>query len=57
MAEPFFFRRGTGLTVGEIISLTGAKPRPGADLNRRISGIAALDHAGPTDLTFFDNAR
>ncbi|HEY7296698.1 MAG TPA: UDP-3-O-(3-hydroxymyristoyl)glucosamine N-acyltransferase [Xanthobacteraceae bacterium] len=57
MAEPFFFRRGAGLTVGEIISLTGAKARPGADLNRRISSIAALDRGGSPDLSFFDNVR
>jgi UDP-3-O-[3-hydroxymyristoyl] glucosamine N-acyltransferase len=57
MSAPFFFRRGTGFTVGEIASLTGGEARSGSDLTRRISGIAALDRAGPANLTFFDNAR
>ena len=41
----------------EIAALTGAKPRPGADLDRRITGIAALDHAAPSDLAFLDKAK
>ncbi|MGA7488908.1 MAG: UDP-3-O-(3-hydroxymyristoyl)glucosamine N-acyltransferase [Xanthobacteraceae bacterium] len=57
MTEPFFFDRGPGLTVREIAALTGAAPRPGADLDRRITGIAALDRAAPDDLTFLDKAR
>jgi UDP-3-O-[3-hydroxymyristoyl] glucosamine N-acyltransferase len=57
MTEPFFFNRGCGLSVREIVALTGAKPRPGADLDRRITGIAALDHASPSDLAFLDKAK
>jgi len=57
MTEPFFFNRGRGLSVREIAALTGAKPRPGADLDRRISGIAALDQAAPTDLAFLEKAK
>src|SRR6266404_4010839 len=57
MTEPFFFNRGRGLSVREIAALTGAKPRPGADLDRRITGIAALDQAAPTDLAFLEKAR
>jgi UDP-3-O-[3-hydroxymyristoyl] glucosamine N-acyltransferase len=57
MTEPFFFSRGSGLSVREIAARTGAKPRPGADLERRITGIAALDHAGPSDLAFLDKAK
>ena len=57
MSEPFFFGRGSGLSVREIAARTGAKPRPGADLERRITGIAALDHAGPSDLAFLDKAK
>src|ERR1700730_10671787 len=57
MTEPFFFNRGRGLSVREIAALTGAKPRPGADLDCRITGIAALDQAAPTDLAFLEKAK
>src|SRR5262245_43178909 len=57
MTEPFFFDRGSGLAVREIAALTGATPRPGADLDLRITGIAALDRAAPDDLAFLDKPR
>ena len=57
MTEPFFFNRGRGLTVGEIAALTGAEPQPGADLDRRITGVAALDRAAPHDLAFLDKPK
>jgi UDP-3-O-[3-hydroxymyristoyl] glucosamine N-acyltransferase len=57
MTEPFFFSRGRGLSVREIAALASAKPRPGADLDRRITGIAALDQAAPSDLAFLDKAK
>jgi UDP-3-O-[3-hydroxymyristoyl] glucosamine N-acyltransferase len=57
MTAPFFFDRGSGLTVREIAVLTGAVARPGADLDRRITGIAALDRAAPDDLAFLDKSR
>jgi UDP-3-O-[3-hydroxymyristoyl] glucosamine N-acyltransferase len=57
MTEPFFFDRGSGLTVAEIATFTDAQVRPGANLGRRITGIAALDRAAPDDLTFLDKAR
>src|SRR5256886_2490797 len=57
MSEPFFFSRGSRLSVREIAARTSAKPRPGADFERRITGIAALDHAGPSDLAFLDKAK
>jgi UDP-3-O-[3-hydroxymyristoyl] glucosamine N-acyltransferase len=55
MSAPFFFRQGPGLTVREIAALTGAALRDGADPDRRITGIAALDRATPADLAFLDN--
>jgi UDP-3-O-[3-hydroxymyristoyl] glucosamine N-acyltransferase len=57
MSEPLFFQRTTGLTVAEVAELTGAEPRPGADLTRRITGIAALDRAAPGDIVFLDRAK
>ena len=57
MSEPLFFQRPNGLTVQEISALTGAVARPGVAPDRRISGIAALDRAGPADLAFLQNPR
>lgn len=52
-----FFKRNAGLTVGEIVTLTGAVPRDGARLDRRIVDVAPLDRAGPRDLIFFDKMK
>jgi UDP-3-O-[3-hydroxymyristoyl] glucosamine N-acyltransferase len=57
MTEPFFFERGRGLTVREIAALAGAEPRPGTDLDRRITGVAALDRAAPNDIAFLDKPK
>jgi UDP-3-O-[3-hydroxymyristoyl] glucosamine N-acyltransferase len=57
MTEPFYFAPACTLTVGDVVRLTGAEPRPGTALDRPISNIAPLDRAGPRDLTFLDNAK
>jgi len=57
MTEPSFFPRPDGLTAGEIATLTGATPHATADLDRRVTQVAALDRAGPNDLTFIDNPK
>jgi UDP-3-O-[3-hydroxymyristoyl] glucosamine N-acyltransferase len=57
MSDSRFFKRPAGLTLREIAALTRASPTPGAPLDRRVRGIAALDEAGPTDLTFLDKPR
>ncbi len=57
MSEPLFFVPAGALTVAEIATLTGAEPRPKADLGRRISDVAPIDRAGPRDLTFIDNPK
>jgi UDP-3-O-[3-hydroxymyristoyl] glucosamine N-acyltransferase len=57
MTEAFFFQARSGLSVREIVALTGAEPQQGADLDRRITGIAALDRAAPSDLCFLDSAK
>jgi UDP-3-O-[3-hydroxymyristoyl] glucosamine N-acyltransferase len=57
MTEPQFFRPRAPIAVAEIIALTGAEPAPGTPLDRKIAGVRPLDLAGPSDLTFFDNAK
>ncbi len=57
MTEPVFFKRGAGLTVGEIAALTGAVPRSGAALDRRVTGIAPIESGGPNDLIFCDKPK
>jgi UDP-3-O-[3-hydroxymyristoyl] glucosamine N-acyltransferase len=57
MTEPLFFERPTGLTAQEIVALTGAVARSGVRSDRRISGIAPLDRASPSDLAFLQNPR
>jgi UDP-3-O-[3-hydroxymyristoyl] glucosamine N-acyltransferase len=57
MTEALFFQRRSGLTLRQIVALTGAEPQPGAELDRRITGIAALDRAAPCDLCFLDSAK
>jgi UDP-3-O-[3-hydroxymyristoyl] glucosamine N-acyltransferase len=55
MSESVFQRRAGGLTLAEIVALTGATPPPAALLKRRITNVAPTDGASPSDLTFFDN--
>ena len=57
MTEPQFFKRPTGMTGGEIATLTGARPRAGARLDRVLVDVAALDAAGPRALAFCDNPK
>jgi UDP-3-O-[3-hydroxymyristoyl] glucosamine N-acyltransferase len=56
MTELLFFERPAGLTLADIARLTGATARGGALLDRRITSIASLDQAGPSDLAFLDRA-
>jgi UDP-3-O-[3-hydroxymyristoyl] glucosamine N-acyltransferase len=52
-----FFPQPAGLTVREIVDLTGAKPRNGVNLDGVVSGVAAIDRARPHDLVFVDSAK
>jgi len=45
------------LTVGEIAALTSAELRDGDPADRRIGNIAPLDSAGPSDISFLENAK
>lgn len=57
MTEPVFFPPSSGLTVGDIATLTGGTPRDGTDLGRRVVNVAPLDRAGPSDITFADKPK
>ncbi|HZE52971.1 MAG TPA: UDP-3-O-(3-hydroxymyristoyl)glucosamine N-acyltransferase [Bradyrhizobium sp.] len=52
-----FFSGSARLSVADIASLTGADPRDGADLSRRLTGIAPVDQAEAGDLTFVADAK
>jgi UDP-3-O-[3-hydroxymyristoyl] glucosamine N-acyltransferase len=57
MADPVFFAPDGSLSLDEIVALTGARllGEPNAEL--RITGVAPLDEAGASDLTFVDGPR
>jgi UDP-3-O-[3-hydroxymyristoyl] glucosamine N-acyltransferase len=57
LTEFSFFPVAAGLTVAEIVTLTGAKPYAGADLNRRLTGIAPIDGAEQDDLAFVNDNK
>ncbi len=57
MSQTYFFEPAAAFTAAEIEELTGAKARSGDSLERRIDGLAALDQAGPRDLSFLDNPK
>jgi len=52
-----FFTKPAGITIGEIIAMTGAKARGAAPLDRIIADIASLGRARPSDLTFLDSPK
>jgi len=57
MTKLNFFKPHAGLSIGEIARITGAVPRAGARLDHRVTDIAPLDRAGPSDLAFLDSAK
>jgi UDP-3-O-[3-hydroxymyristoyl] glucosamine N-acyltransferase len=54
---PDFFPTTRELTIGEIVTLTQAKPRDDIRLDARITNIAPLDTARARDVSFVDNTR
>jgi UDP-3-O-[3-hydroxymyristoyl] glucosamine N-acyltransferase len=57
VTEYSFFAHTANLSVADIAALTGAEPCEGADLSRRLTGIAPVDRAGADDLTFVAEAK
>lgn len=54
MGDPRFFATPEPLSLADIASLTGAELR--GDGSRIITGTAAIEQAGPSDLAYLDNA-
>jgi len=59
---PEFFPPARVMTIDEIVALTGAKPRPGTPPDVpfgdiRVSDIAPLDRARPSDISFLDSPK
>ena len=54
MANCRFFDRPSGLTIAEIVALTGAEASANASMSHVITGVAPVDLAGPADLAFID---
>src|ERR1035437_5871602 len=57
MEKRRFFDRPAGLTIAEIILLTGAECHDAARLSYLITDVAPLDLAGPNDLTFIESNK
>ncbi|KAA0970492.1 UDP-3-O-(3-hydroxymyristoyl)glucosamine N-acyltransferase [Aureimonas fodinaquatilis] len=57
MSETSFFKRGEPHTLGSLAAICGAVEPTAADAATPIDGIATLENAGPTDISFFDNPR
>ena len=47
VTELSFFERAASFSVTEIAALTGAEPSEGADLARRLTGVAPVDRRKP----------
>jgi len=57
MSETRFFEPPSGLTIGEIVALTGAQPRAGTDLSIRITNVAPLNMASSGDITYVESNK
>src|ERR1700761_1510799 len=57
MGNRHFFDSPQGLSVTEIVALTGAAAASAAPASLLITGVAPVDLAGPSDLTFVDGKK
>src|SRR5262249_42701535 len=57
MGKRGFFDRSAGLTVAQIVALTGAEVRDNSRLDHLIKDVAPLELAGPSDLTFIESNK
>src|SRR3954452_10751651 len=57
MAQPTFFKQPPWSTLADIAALTGAHLVDASHAERKVRGLASLEEAGPSHLTFFDNLK
>lgn len=57
MADGRFFTSAGPLALSELARVGQAELREGANADRRFVDVAALDQAGPGDVSFFDNRK
>ena len=57
MAQPRFFEQPPSSTLADIAALTKARLVDPSRGGQQVRGLASLDEAGPTHLTFFDNLK
>lgn len=57
MPDPRFFLSHGPLTLGELAALTGARLVDAGSVDRRISGVAPLDQAGPDEIAFLGDRK
>jgi UDP-3-O-[3-hydroxymyristoyl] glucosamine N-acyltransferase len=57
MAQPTFLKQPPSSTLAEIAALTKAHLVDASRAGQKVRGIASLDEAGPSHLTFFDNLK
>lgn len=57
MADPRFHKVSGPFTIKELAAIAGAEPDEGADPEKLVKDVAALDQAGPDNLSFLDNVR
>jgi UDP-3-O-[3-hydroxymyristoyl] glucosamine N-acyltransferase len=57
MEHPGFFHRAGPFTLRELAEAAGAVLDGKSDPERRVSGVAPLDCAGGSDVSFFDNPK
>jgi UDP-3-O-[3-hydroxymyristoyl] glucosamine N-acyltransferase len=57
MADARFYTASGPLTLSQLAEIAGASIGPGADGARRFTDVAALEVAGPSDVSFLDNRK
>ena len=57
MADTRFFNKPAPIRLGELATLTGATLSEGSNPEQTIEGLAPLDTAAATDLSFLDNTK
>ncbi len=57
LSPPPFFTASQTLTLAELEALVGGRLAAAADASIALTGIAALDQAGPADISFFEHGR